>query len=238
MGDETAVVNTDVRGCSYAPKGYAPVTYALGIRQKLSMISTVTNQGKARWIIIEENFGADRLIEFLEALIKDADRKIFHVLDNLRAHHSKLFKAWLETRKDQIEIFYLPRYSPELNPDERLNADLRQAIGSTVPARTKAKLKAATENHMSKLATTPIGSKPSSTSPLQLCCVKMSPCRINRMLWGRLSRRLQERVYWKPLPFTINGVGKRAHCNGDDLVNVEKIGEQCVLELALVAEIS
>jgi hypothetical protein len=58
------------------------------------------------------------------------------------------------------------------------------------------------------------------------------------MLWGRLSRRLQERVYWKSLPFTINGVGKRAHCNGDDLVNVEKIGEQRVLELALVAEIS
>jgi transposase len=118
------VVNTDVRGCFYAPKGYAP-----GTRQKLSMISTVTNRGKARWIIIDENFGADRLIEFLEALIKDADRKIFHVLDNLRPHHSKLFKAWLETRKDRIKIFYLPRYSPELNPDEWLNADLKQAIG-------------------------------------------------------------------------------------------------------------
>ena len=119
------------------------------------MISTVTNQGKARWMIIEDNFGADRLIEFLEALIKDAERKIFLILDNLRAHHSKLVKAWLETRKDQIEIFYLPSYSPELNPDERLNADLKHAIGSTVPVRTKAKLKAATESHMSKLAANP-----------------------------------------------------------------------------------
>ena len=122
-GDETAVINTDVRGRSYAPKGETPVTYAPGRRQKLSMISTVTNQGKARWMIIEENF--------------------------------ELVKAWLETRKDQIEIFYLPSYSPELNPDERLNADLKHAIGSTVPVRTKAKLKAATESHMSKLAANP-----------------------------------------------------------------------------------
>ena len=52
-GDETALVNTDVRGRSYAPKGRTPVTMAVGgTRQKLSMISTVTNQGKANWMII------------------------------------------------------------------------------------------------------------------------------------------------------------------------------------------
>ncbi|MBO9136253.1 IS630 family transposase (plasmid) [Rhizobium sp. B230/85] len=154
-GDETAVINTDVRGRSYAPKGKTPVAYAPGSRAKLSMISTVTNQGKTRWMIIEENFGADRLIEFLEALISDADRKIFLILDNLRAHHSKLAKAWLETRKDQIEIFYLPSYSPELNPDERLNASLKHAISTAVPVKTKAKLKAAADSHMNSLANSP-----------------------------------------------------------------------------------
>ena len=154
-GDETAVINTDVRGRCYAPKGQTPVTFAPGSRQKLSMISTVTNQGKTRWMIIDDNFGAERLIEFLEALIKDADRKVFLILDNLRAHHSKLVKAWLEPRKDQIEIFYLPSYAPELNPDERLNASLKHAISTTVPVRTKAKLKTATENHMEALAKSP-----------------------------------------------------------------------------------
>ena len=119
------------------------------------MISTVTNQGKTRWMIIEENFGAERLIEFLEALIKDSERKIFLIFDNLRAHHSKLVKAWLETRKDQIEIFYLPSYSPELNPDERLNASLKHAIGTTVPVKTRTKLKAAAESHMTGLANSP-----------------------------------------------------------------------------------
>ena len=154
-GDETALVNTHVRGRSYAPRGRTPVTYAPGTRQKLSMISTVTNKGQARWMIIDGNFGADRLIEFLEALIKDATKKIFLILDNLRAHHSKAIKAWLAERLDRIEVFYLPSYAPELNPDERLNADMKHAIGSKVPARTKAKLKAAAENHMATIGTTP-----------------------------------------------------------------------------------
>lgn len=119
------------------------------------MILTVTNQGKARWMIVEESFNAEKLIEFLVALIKDAKRKVFLILDNLRVHHSKPVKAWLADRKEQIEVFYLPSYSPELNPDERLNADLKYAIGSTVAVRTKGKLKAAASAHMRLIETSP-----------------------------------------------------------------------------------
>ena len=119
------------------------------------MISTVTNQGKVRWMIIDGNFDAEKIIEFLEALIKDAARKIFLILDNLRAHHSKLVQAWLEEHKDRIEIFYLPSYAPELNPDERLNADMKHAISTKVPVRTKAKLKAAAQDHMGLIDQSP-----------------------------------------------------------------------------------
>ncbi|NJS37498.1 MAG: IS630 family transposase [Brachymonas sp.] len=155
-GDETALVNTDVRGRGYAPKGQTPVAFTVGgTREKLSMISTVTNQGKVRWMIVDESFNADKLIEFLAALIKDADRKVFLILDNLRVHHSKLVKAWLADKTQQIEIFYLPSYSPELNPDERLNADLKYAIGSKVSARTKTKLKAAATTHMQLIEANP-----------------------------------------------------------------------------------
>jgi DDE superfamily endonuclease len=55
----------------------------------------VTNQGKARWMVIDDAFNADKLIEFLGALIKDTDKKAFLILDNLRVHHSKPVKAWL-----------------------------------------------------------------------------------------------------------------------------------------------
>jgi len=155
-GDETALVNSDVRGRSYAPAGKTPVAYIVGgTRQKLSMIATVTNQGKARWMIIEEAFNSDKLIEFLEALIKDAGKKVFLILDNLKVHHSKPVKTWAGERTDKIELFYLPSYSPELNPEERLNADLKHAIGSKVPARTKPKLRAAANDHMVMLENNP-----------------------------------------------------------------------------------
>lgn len=155
-GDETALVNTDVRGRSYAPAGQTPVAYAVGgTRHKLSMIATVTNQGKTRWMIIDEAFNSDRLIEFLGALIKDAGKKAFLILDNLRVHHSKPVKAWVEERKAEIELFYLPSYSPELNPEERLNPDLKRAIGSKVPARTKTKLRNAATDHMTELEKSP-----------------------------------------------------------------------------------
>lgn len=158
-GDETALVNTDVRGRSYAPRGKTPVTLAVGgTRQKLSMISTVTNRGRANWMIIDGAFNHERLIEFFGALVADGRRrgqKVFLILDNLGVHHCKPVKAWLARHQADIEVFYLPSYSPELNPDERLNADLKHAIGTKVPVRTKAKLHAAANEHMAFIAAHP-----------------------------------------------------------------------------------
>ena len=99
-------------------------------------------------MIIDEAFNSDWLIEFLEALIKVARKKVLLILDNLRIYHSKPVKAWLAERTKQIEVFYLPSYSPELNPEERLNADLKQAMGKRVPVRTKAKLREAANEQM------------------------------------------------------------------------------------------
>ena len=118
-GDESALVNTDVRGRGFAPKGKTPLALHPAKRETLSMISTVTNQGTMRWMIIESNFNADRLIEFLDALVRSSTRKVFLILDNLSVHHSRPVKAWLAARPDQIEVFYLPAYSPELNPIEK-----------------------------------------------------------------------------------------------------------------------
>lgn len=155
-GDETALINTDVRGRSYAQAGKTPVAMAVGgTRHKLSMIATVTNQGKTRWMIIDEGFDADKLIEFLQALINDAGKKVFLILDNLRVHHSKKVKAWVAERQDLIELFYLPSYSPELNPDEMLNANLKAAVTSKAPNRRKGQLKQAAIGHLRHLQKKP-----------------------------------------------------------------------------------
>ena len=132
------MVNTDVRGRSYAPAGKTTVAMAVGgTRHKLSMIATVTNQGKSRWMIIDDAFDAARFIEFLTALIKDAGKKVFLILDNLRVHHSRLVKAWVAEHSEKIELFYVPSYSPQLDPEERLKADLKQEMGKRVQVRTK-----------------------------------------------------------------------------------------------------
>ena len=151
-GDETALVNTDVRGRSYAPAGKTPAAMAVGgTRHKLSMIATVTNQGK----IIDDAFDASKFIEFFEALITDTGKKVFLILDNLRLHHSRLVKAWVAEHSEKIELFYLPSYSPQLNPEERLNADLKQERGKRVPVRTKVKLRATASEHMAMLEQNP-----------------------------------------------------------------------------------
>lgn len=148
-GDETALVNTDVRGRSYAPRGQTPVAMVVGgTRQKLSMIASVTNQGKARWMIIDGAFNHEKLIEFFEALVADAGRKVFLILDNLGVHHCKPVKQWLAEHSEQMEVFYLPSYSPELNPDEMANADIKQAVTKLAPARTKLQLVKATAKHL------------------------------------------------------------------------------------------
>ena len=164
-GDETGLRSDDVRGRSYAPAGQTPQIRVGKRREGLSVMSTVTNRGKVRWKAFEGAMNADILIDFMKRLVKDAKaggdkasagcKKVFLILDNLRVHHSKPVKAWVAEHQDKIELFYLPSYSPELNPEARLNADLKHAMGTKVPARTKAKLKTAATEHMTKLEQSP-----------------------------------------------------------------------------------
>lgn len=154
-GDETGLRSDDVRGRSFAPKGKTPVVRVNSKRENVGLISTVTNQGKVRWMVLNGALDSDQLIVFLKRLVKDAKRKVFLILDNLRVHHAKLVKAWIAKHQDEIEVFYLPSYSPELNPDEMLNADLKQAVTTKAPARTKGQLLKTTTSHMRKLQKSP-----------------------------------------------------------------------------------
>jgi len=147
-GDETGLRSDDVRGRSYAPQGQTPVVRVNNKRHGLSVISTVTNKGQMRWKAFDGALNSDILIDFLRRLVKDAGRKIYLILDNLRVHHSKPVKAWLAEHKHEIEVFYLPSYSPELNPNEMANADLKQAVTKLAPARTKLQLVKATARHL------------------------------------------------------------------------------------------
>jgi len=139
----------------YAPKGQTPIVEISAKRFSTNMISAINNQGAVRFMMYKENMTAKVLLRFMRRLIKDAGRKVFLILDNLRVHHAKLVKAWLIRRTDKIEVFYLPAYSPDLNPDEYLNADLKSGIRSAAPARNQADLANKVLSHMRMLQKKP-----------------------------------------------------------------------------------
>lgn len=154
-GDETGVRSDSQHGRSYAPRGQTPVIRLSARRRSINMISTVTNQGKVRFMIYEETMNAKVMIRFLQRLIKGAGRKVYLILDNLRVHHALRVKAWLSEHTEEIEVFFLPAYSPELNPDEYLNCDLKAGVHSNAPARDTKGLKQRVKSHMLKLQRSP-----------------------------------------------------------------------------------
>lgn len=154
-GDETGLCNDSYYGRSYAPRGETPEIRIHPRCKRVNLISTVTNRGKVRFMIYEDKMNSQTLIKFMRRLIKNSDRKIFLILDNLKVHHSYLVKDWLKEHETQIEVFHLPAYSPELNPDEYLNCDLKVGVHSGVPARTKDQLKKKAVSHLRKLQKLP-----------------------------------------------------------------------------------
>jgi len=136
-GDETGVCNTENYERGYAPKGQPPVLNVETKRERVNMISAITNKGSVRFMVYDSAMTQQILLDFMRRLIADSPRKVFLILDNLRVHHGKLVTAWLEKNKDKIEVFFLPPYSPEINPDEYLNHALKLDVHSGSHPRTQ-----------------------------------------------------------------------------------------------------
>ncbi len=90
-------------------------------RQRVNMLSAVSSQ---------DTMNQQRLIRFMDRLIRVSKQKVFLILDNLKVHHGKLAASWLKNRKDKIDMFFLPPYAPEYNPDEYLHHALKISVHS------------------------------------------------------------------------------------------------------------
>ena len=135
-GDETAVKHDTNWVTGYAPVGETPVLSCYDGRWKTAtMVSAISNQGLLRFKLQDKPMNQDTFIEFLSDLIEDEPRKIFLIVDNLRVHRSKAVTEWAKQHADRIELFFLPPYSPELNPDEYVNRAVKTDIRSRAPAR-------------------------------------------------------------------------------------------------------
>lgn len=153
-GDETGVQNHSNQARSYAPPRNTPVVRKDGKRLRANMISAVSNKGHVRFMIYTEKMTQQMFIKFLSQLRK-LKHKVFLIVDNLKVHHGKKVKAWLAGKESEIELFYLPSYSPKLNPDEYLNRDLKKNVHSKSTPRTIEALKANILSFMRKIQKLP-----------------------------------------------------------------------------------
>jgi transposase len=153
--DESTVKASDVRGRGYAPKGETPIVEATGKKESVSMMSAITNRGKISWKLYDGSITSERVLEFVKQLVKNRKRKIYLILDNSSTHRGKILKEWVAANKKKIEIYYLPSYSPDLNPDEHVNSDVKNGVGTKKPKRTKEELRKTTEEHLMMLKRTP-----------------------------------------------------------------------------------
>lgn len=154
-GDETGLRSDESRHRGYAPRGKTPILRIPVRRSSLSVISAITNQGTVRFMIFKGALSPDILLQFLRRLTRGRKRRVFLILDNLRVHKARKVAEWAERHADLIQIFFLPPYSPELNPDEYLNGDLKRGVHSGIPPRDAADLKRQALSHLRSIQRTP-----------------------------------------------------------------------------------
>lgn len=133
-GDEMGLRSDHQTGTSYGRRGQTPVIPGTGQRFRCNMISTITNHGRLTFMVFKKQFTADVLIKFLRRLVRQAKRKLFLIIDGHPVHRSGKVKRWAEKHAAQLRLILLPGYSPELNPDELLNQDVKSnALGRRRP---------------------------------------------------------------------------------------------------------
>jgi transposase len=130
FGDEAGIRSDHHAGTTWGIKGKTPVVTSTGARFGLNVISAVSAQGEFRFMTVKGRIGAKVFREFLKRLCHNADRMIFLIVDGHPVHKAKMVARFVESMKDRLQLFFLPPYSPELNPDERVWNDLKNnALG-------------------------------------------------------------------------------------------------------------
>lgn len=134
-GDQMGLRSDHQTGTTYGRKGKTPAIAGTGQRFRCNMISTVTNRGTLAFMVFHNRFTADVLIEFLRRLVRQQNRRLYLIVDRHPVHRSRRVQHWLYHNRKKIRLFFLPSYSPDLNPDEYLNQDVKSnALGRRRPA--------------------------------------------------------------------------------------------------------
>jgi transposase len=133
--DETGLRSDHTAGRSWSPVGQTPVVAGTGQRFGANVVSAISNKGHLQFMVFKHRFVAAVFVEFLTRLLRQAKgQPIILIIDGHPVHRSAKVRRWVEAHADQIELHFLPGYSPELNPTELLNQDVKtNALGRRRP---------------------------------------------------------------------------------------------------------
>lgn len=151
FGDEAGMRSDHHSGKSYSKKGETPIVKKTGQRFGINMISAVSARGGKRFMLYKGKFNSERYILFLKQLIKKSKHKIYLIMDNYSVHKTNKVTEWIEGHKDKLSVYYLPTYSPELNPDELLNQDVKTNVVGKLRASNVDELKKNVKSHLKKM---------------------------------------------------------------------------------------
>lgn len=127
--DEAGVRSDYHSGTTWAIKGETPVVKTTGARFSLNMISAITSKGKMKFMTHSGKVNASVFCEFLKRLMHNITKKIFLILDGHPVHRSSKVKKLMQSMDGRLRLFYLPSYSPELNPDELVWNSVKNKVG-------------------------------------------------------------------------------------------------------------
>ena len=132
FADQVGVRSDHLAGRTWGLSGRTPTTTRSGNRFGVNAMSAISPTGKLYFTVFEGSFTAPVFLAFLGRLIKHFNTKVHLVVDQHSVHRSKAVRAWVADHAEQIELHFLPPYSPHLNPDELVNADLKRYLADEV----------------------------------------------------------------------------------------------------------
>lgn len=126
FGDESGLRSDYRLGRTLGVKGETPVLSRTSSRFKLNMISAVSGHGSLRFMVTDKNVNSAIFIEFLKRLLYGAKKPIFLIVDNHPIHKTKAVEEFIQKTKGKLKLFFLPAYSPDMNPDEMVWRQVKQ----------------------------------------------------------------------------------------------------------------
>lgn len=134
---DEAGVRTDYHsGTTWAPVGQTPIVQGTGNRKSVNMISAVSPRGKLHFSFVDGNVNAANFIEYLKKLMHDIPRPIFLIVDGHPAHTAQATREFVQGTEGRLNLYFLPPYSPELNPDEWVWKNIKHDRVGRMAART------------------------------------------------------------------------------------------------------